>query len=416
MNSQINPKDTSVCNKPISYDYHGSLPIEVPFKDIEPKDIDIYFNMDTRVGKVTCQQACSHCFFISEKEVRNKSIDLKQAFEITKCLKQKGYSVFPRTADSFTNNGEFLKIFSSSNVRSYCFGDEKTATDVMEKGEIWTSGAPILKDNWIELLEIGKNNGFGTISMTFHGIIDNDLKIKPQSTYPFKNVFYGTELEKTISRIKEFNEKNSESGFNYRLAFGVTIGKHNNSKQSLINYINYFNKINAYKVRFNCFHDYSQHNADLEMSLDEIKEFYKNIQWIHSNIQMKYELGLSEDFGNCGTEAVNFPEYVGTCRAGRQLFAIVPTSPELIEEKDNILIEKIGNLAGCVDAFKPAMGELISLTDKTTGIKDYEIKFDYDVINDIQQKRINGHYKNGCYGPEIHKEIHAKEDSLCLSK
>lgn len=421
MNIQTNPRKEDKTkiqsiyssNKPISYDYHGSIPIDVPFQNIKPSDIALYFNLDTRVGKMTCQQSCSHCFFISEKEARNKSIDLKQALEITQCLRKKGYSVFPRTADSFTNNGEFLKIFSSSNVRNYCFGDERTATEEMEKGEIWTSGAPLLKDNWKALLKIGQDNNFGTISMTFHGILNDDLQIKPKSSYPFKNVFYGTELEEVISRIKKFNQENSQSldhDFNYKLAFGVTIGKHNNTKRSLINYINYFNNIGANKVRFNCFHDYSRNNRNLELSSEEIKQFYKDIKWIYSNINMKYELGISEDFGNIGIEVMDFPNYVGMCRAGRQLFAIVPEKPEFIEEKNNFIVEKIGTLAGCVDAFKPIMGQLICLTDKTNGNKNYEIEFFHDVINEISQKRINGHYKNGCFGPALHKELYLEKN------
>lgn len=409
-------RDIRVSNKPISYDDHGSIPIDVPFQNIKPADIDLYFNMDTRVGKMTCQQACSHCFFISEKEARNKFIDLKQAFEITQCLREKGYAVFPRTADSLTNDGEFLKIFANSNVRNYCFGDDRTSTEVMKKGEIWTSGSPLLKDNWQHLLKLGQENGFGTISITFHGILDDDLHIKPKTSYPFKNIFYGENVEKVVSRIKQFNRENSTSfdhdGSVYRLAFGVTIGRHNNTKQDLINYVNYFNNIGANKVRFNCFHDYSRNHKQLELSSDEIKQFYQNIKWIHSNIQMNYELGISEDFGNIGIEVMDFPKHVGMCQAGRQLFAIVPEKPEFIGKKNNLIVEKIGSIAGCVDAFKPIMGQLLCFTDPASGSKDYDVEFFHEVINEISQKRIKNHYKNGCFGPELHKELYFEKNIL----
>ncbi len=399
-------------NKPISYDYHGKIPINVPFKEIKPNDITLYFHIDTRVGKHTCQQTCSHCFFISEKDSRAKYIEPKKALEITQSLKNKGYSVYPRTSDSLTNNGEYLRIFTNSNVRNYCYGDNRSSTEVMEQGEIWTSGAQLLEDNWQQLLKLGLKNNFATISITFHGVLDNELNLKPEDSYPFRRVFYGQKAEKVVSRIKQFNREQAAS-HNYsverlqhcKIAFGVTIGRHNNLKQDLINYVKYFNKIGVAKVRFNCFHDYSKKHKQLELSTKEIEQFYKDIKWIHTNIQMDYELGLSEDFGDKGIEIMEFPQTVGICQAGRQLFAIVPEKPELIEKKNNMEIEKIGSVAGCVDAFKPIMGQLIASTNIDDSSVDYNVDFFHDVIDEVSQKRLKNHYKNGCFGPELHKEL-----------
>ena len=41
-------------NLPITYDFHGDIPFSIPFNNIDKKDIDIYLDIDTYIGKKTC--------------------------------------------------------------------------------------------------------------------------------------------------------------------------------------------------------------------------------------------------------------------------------------------------------------------------------------------------------------------------
>src|SRR5262249_46636295 len=131
--------EATISNEPIGYDDHGNIPFDVPFAEIPPQEISIYLHLDTRVGKATCRQRCAHCFFIREPEAWDRSIDLAEGLRIWEFLSAQGYKVFPMTADSLADNGEFLRLFKNTHVREYREGLERDETKTMERGEVWTS-------------------------------------------------------------------------------------------------------------------------------------------------------------------------------------------------------------------------------------------------------------------------------------
>lgn len=61
-------------------------------------------------------------------------------------------------------------------------------------------------------------------------------------------------------------------------------------------------------------------------------------------------MGVSEDFGTSGINVLGLPSHVGWCRAGRQLFAIIPDSGESMTI-NGIAHERIGQIVGCVNNF-----------------------------------------------------------------
>ncbi|WP_205588733.1 hypothetical protein, partial [Poseidonibacter antarcticus] len=170
-----------VKNQPLAYDYHGDLPLNTNFTKINPQEIDLYLDLDTKIGSDTCGQNCQHCWFVNYDIVKNKTFKEDSGMEIYKALKKQKFNVYPRYTDSFSYSGDFLKLFGSSRNRSFKEGENKD-TKTMEKGEAWTSGKPLLKDNYVELLDLANEYNYGTIAITFHGILDDNLNIERE--YP----------------------------------------------------------------------------------------------------------------------------------------------------------------------------------------------------------------------------------------
>lgn len=405
----------STANQPISFDEHGDLPFSMPFSEIRPSQISFYLQLDTRVGKRTCRQACAHCFYINQPEAANKSIDLVEGRRIMDGLTALGYRVFPMISDSLANNGEFLRLFGNTHNRDFRQEWDARETRTMERGDLWTSGAPLLDDNWAYYLADAVKNGFGNVTITFHGVLDERLALLPANIYPIKGVFPGVRCVEVIARIHAFNEAlNTDptggvepSAEPLRINLGVTIGKHNHTREHLLRYVEYFEKLGVSVVRFNAFHDHGGRLPELVLTKTEIAEWYRNLKWVHDNIPISFQLGVDEDFGTSGIEVMEFPTHVGWCRAGRQLFAIVPDAPEDIEWNALVRKEKIGSIAACVDAFKPIVGRLIRETSCDTSTPRYYPEFFYDAIDALTQKRLDGTYTDGCFAGEMLQALRA---------
>lgn len=341
-------------NLPIAYDFHGNIPFNRPFNQIKPQDIHIYLDLDTRVGKKTCEQACTHCWFVNYEKVFNKSFEAEEGRLIKETLEKTGFKVFARYADSFAYNGDFMRIYGPAHNREFRQELDHTQTETMYKGDAWTSGSPLLADNYLELLELARSSGYGTISITYHGLIDQNLSVMNQRLYPIKGVFSGEKCEQVVQRIFQYNDNLKNMHQNspnieldkFRINIGVTVGQHNKSRESLLRYVLYFNKMGVDTVRFNNFTDHGGRHPDLPMSNEEIKQVYRDIKWIHDNIQLNFQLAVSEDFGTFGIEVMEFPKHVGWCRAGRQLFTVIPAEEKLLNESSEERIEKIGDVVG----------------------------------------------------------------------
>lgn len=383
-------------NKPISYDFHGDIDFRVPFENILKKEISFYLDIDTFVNKSTCGQKCQHCWFVNYEKVHNKKFSLEEGYQIYSYLREEGYKVYPRYVDSFAYDGKFLEVFGAQHNREFRYGKEKNLTDTMESGDAWTSGRPLLGENYIKLLDACVNNGFNTISITFHGTFDTDGNVEPYQGYPIKGVFPGIKTIEVINRIHSYNKNHlpkNKKPINVNI--GVTIGTHNNSLESLIAYCELFNSLKINSLRFNCFTDHGKKHPQLQLSQTGIKNFYNDFNYIHKNIPCDFQLGISEDFGTNGVEILGLPKHVGWCRAGRQLFAIIPITPVTLDDGSI----KIAEIVGCVNIFEPYLG-FISKDFENGGIT-YQVQFDNNAINNFTEKRLKGDLKNGCFAGEM---------------
>ncbi|MGP0152583.1 radical SAM protein [Pantoea ananatis] len=388
-------------NKDISYDYHGDIDFRVPFTSIKNEDIHFYLDVDTFVGKDTCGQNCNHCWFVNYEKVFSKSFGIQQGHDIYRKLTEQSFNVYPRYVDSFAHNGEFMDIYGPAHNREFRAGENKNETDTMAAGDAWTSGKPLLQKNYKDLLDKAVNNGYGTISITFHGLVDDPeaLLLSPHADYPIKGVFPGNKCIEVISRIQNYSSGNDHKA-SLRVNIGITVGTHNHTRSDLIKYCQLFNKLGVQTVRFNCFTDHGRRHPHLQLTQDQVANFYRDIRWIHENVALNFQLGVSEDFGTSGIEILELPSHVGWCRAGRQLFAIIPATEESLVI-DDIVHERIGQIVGCVNIFEPTFGYLTRFTDPLTGDTDYQVHFDSSAIEAFTQDRLSGIYKNGCFAGEI---------------
>lgn len=395
-------------NPPIAYDFHGDIPFSVPFRQIAPKDIHIYLDLDTRVGKKTCGQSCAHCWFVNYEKAFDKYFDMNEGRLIKEAIEAKGHKVFARYTDSFALNGDFMRLYGPVHNREFRQEAAHKPTETMAKGDAWTSGAPLMGDNYLELLDLARESGYGTISITFHGILDEALNLRPEIEYPIKGVFSGAKLEEVASRIFRYNADrraaHPEAGERaFRLNIGVTIGRHNNSREQLARCAEYFNRMGVDTVRFNCFTDHGGRHPHLQMSADEIAQCYRDIKWLHETAALRFQVAVSEDFGTSGIEVMGFPEHVGWCRAGRQLFTVIPSAQQTLSDSASEKAEKIGDIVACVNIFEPHFGVLVRRTNKATNEASYALEFDDAAIDRFTLERVEGVYQDGCFAKEMLK-------------
>lgn len=398
----------SVENTPVSYDFHGDAPFTQPFAELRPEDIHIYLDLDTKTGKNTCQQKCAHCWFVNYEKVYEKSFDMEEGKEILEDISAKGYHIYPRYVDSFAYDGEFMRIYGPANNREFRQELDHTPTETMSKGDAWTSGRPLLADNHVELLDLARESGYGTISITYHGVIDDDLQVIDDGSYPIKGVFSGALTEEVVRRIAAYNDlrrdtqpKGSDA---FRVNIGVTVGRHNNGREQLERYAHYFNRLGVDTVRFNNFADHGGKHPHLQLDRTEIEQAYRDFRWLHDTVPLSFQLGLSEDFGTFGVKAMGFPGHVGWCRAGRQLFAAIPTDESLLEESSSGRREKIGDIVGCVNTFEPHLG-MLTRTVGIDGDTRYDLEFDHARIEAFTAERLKGTYQDGCFARELSEEL-----------
>lgn len=396
-------------NLPLAYDYHGTQPIDFPFNQLSPQDIDIYMDVDTYIGNETCGQNCKNCWFVNIDKVKRKRFDIPEGQKIVSDLRQAGFNIFPRYTDTFAYGGEFMLAYGTSVARVYAEKETRQPTLTMKKGEAWTSGKPLLGQNAEQLLDIARDHNYGTISMSFHGVVDSTGAILPEADYPIKGVFHASRYHEVVKIIKDYNEKNKDEYFQgFRINVGLTLGTHNSSTEQLINYLDYFNKLDVSTVRFNRFFDHGKRHPMLELQENEIIVIYDKIKQLHETVPLSFQINMSGDLGTSGVDVLEFPENVNLCKGGRQLFAMIPCEKEILPGSGtNRQLHKVGELTACVNLFEPTLGCVVrEVKDSTTR---YFVNWDYSEIEKLLAFRKGPLCENGCFSRDLNNALERNE-------
>lgn len=325
----------------------------VPFSQLRPEDIDIYFHYTNEIGKNTCKAKCEHCYF--QNRPTNK-LDVETAMAITKSLRRQGYKIGMTPADNFSD--EALEETAGSAFR------------LKEVGQLaWTSGATLVGDDYPQRLDRAWDIGFRSIVISAHEAAGTFV--------PIKGVTKAKVINQAFDNITAWNDANIDQGKNFLTSATFTIRKDNCDLDLMRQMIGWGVDRKIDLVRFNCFAnflDLPQHRP-YEMAYEDVEKFYGYLAKMQEEFaETDTKLGISEDWGDAGIEQIYPylpPEWQdrkqGWCRAGYKLFAMMQVGNEVI-------------LTGCVDKWDPIVGKVVKTDD------DYQIAWDNDKVEMIRQK------------------------------
>ncbi len=324
----------------------------IPFSELKPEDIDIYFHYTNRIGAATCKAACAHCYFRNKPEFH---IPVDKALAITRSLRTQGYNIGMAPADSFGDEALLA-------------GDAGSAFRLKPIGtSAWSSGVPLFIAGWQERLNRAWEIGFRSIIITAHEAAGTPVPIKGVTRAP---VILGA-----VSNIKTWNRMNPNKQFAISTTFTI---RADNCKLELMRQMVQWGVGEGIDlVRFNCFANFqglSEHRQ-YEMSRRDITKFFGYLALLQEEfLETPTALGISEDWGDAGIEQI-YPylppvwqtRTAGWCRAGYRLFAMIEVRGQIV-------------LTGCVDKWEPELGLLHQV-----GEDNYRIQWRYDQIETLRQ-------------------------------
>lgn len=300
----------------------------VPFNELRPEQIDLYFHYSNEIGKETCRARCEHCYFENRPRF---DVEPELALAITASLRRQGYNIGMVPADSFAEKALAVGAAGSA-FRLPAMGSSA-----------WSSGATIVGDGWRDRLGKAWELGFRSIIITAHDVANTGV--------PFSGVTRNEVINEAFKNISAWNSENPDKSFLKLCTF--TINRKNCNLESMRLMANWALQAGIDTARFNCFANFRADPAlvDYEMSKADIVKFFgllAELQREYYNSSLRF--GISEDWGDAGIEQIY--DYLplewrerssGWCRAGYRLFAMV-------QEGDKIVI------TGCVDKWEPNMG------------------------------------------------------------
>lgn len=336
----------------------------VPFNQLSPENIDIYFHYTNEVGKNTCKANCEHCYF---KNRPVNKIPVDKAAAITANLRKQGYKIGMTPADNFSD--EALRETAGSAFR------------LKEVGQLaWTSGATLVGDDYEQRLNRAWDIGFRSIVISAHEAAGTFV--------PIKGVTKAETIDKAFDNIITWNNSNGAMDKHFALSTTFTIRNDNCDRDTMQQMVAWGVNKGIELVRFNCFANFlnlPQHKQ-FEMTKNDIVKFYGILSGLQKEfIDTPTKLGISEDWGDAGIEQIYDdlpPEWQdrknGWCRAGYRLFAMMQVADEIV-------------ITGCVDKWDPIMGKIIGNGE------DYRIEWDYDKIESLRQNVMSGNVY-ACWG------------------
>ena len=292
------------------------MPTEILYDYHSRERIELYYFVDTTVKKETCMARCAHCYLETNDAVRNFKQDLVKATTVVGNLRAQGYKVSPLVSDSFSYGGEYLRspLFQNPTVtaeQNQC-QPGGTPRDKFHVNRLWTSGMPLVKGDYVELLKLAAKLEPVTITLTSHEIEDQ--------TSPFRGIVQPSIVRKAVQNIQRYNR---EYGQQIKVGLEFTIGKWNCTRDHVRSYVDYCENLGVDIIRMNSFTDIDGGLSQLRMDANDTVAVYKISKKIGSSLEGRLKMSVGEQFGLAGIEEMGFPETVGDCPAGETFFSVV---------------------------------------------------------------------------------------------
>ena len=352
----------------ILVDWHGPADWDRPFGDVLAEldgsgyGVDIYFYQSTQTGPKTCRRACEMCFF---RRLPQATVPLNLATEVTHDLQRRGYRVGLCPADSLVP--EVLKSGASGSAYRIS-GLGLTA---------WTAAAYLAGQSWESTLEAAWAAGFRVLVINGQGAAGVPV--------PFRGVSTPEQIQVAVDRIRAWNLQQPEQQFKTGITFSI---RSDHDYESLRRMGKWATKNDVAVVRFNCFANFRglpEHDRWL-LERSGVERFYGWLARLHEEmIGSSVQLSVSEDFGNAGIEQIEplMPaeyrgKFVGRCRSGWRLFALIQLNGELV-------------VTGCVDRLLPIMGRVVKRAD------GWDIDWDFTVLGCLAKIQLQQRFY-GCWG------------------
>lgn len=262
--------------------------------------IELYYYVDTRVGKPTCMAKCEHCW-LDREHSKDFAQDVEEAKRIIAALRAQNCRVSPMVSDTFAMDGHYLRAGLFRNNDDWAHGNGA-----------WTSGRPLLRDNWEELLELAVGEGMSTIALTSHGTENKDVGLKGITQPDY--------VRQAVARIHDFNARH---GNPFQITLTFTIGKSTASREKIDSYFEHCHELGANIMRLNQFADFQQRFPEERMDREDLERVYVTMKEAYAAQRGNVSLSVSEDFGRWGIEVMGFPAEVGRCIAGENFFGVI---------------------------------------------------------------------------------------------
>ncbi len=322
----------------------------VPFGQLRPQDITIYFHAANTVGKKTCQAACEHCYFFNEAPYE---VPRKEAMQIVHSLHRQGYDISYILADSFADEA--------------LLADEGgSAFRVEENGfAAWSAGRILTQPGWEDRLDRGWQLGYRAITITAHDAADTPIV--------FRGVTPGRVIRTAVENICAWRAR---TGHQLQIILTFTFHKRNLTRENLQKMAEFCLNNGVDVCRFNALANFRRDPklTSYELERDDIVRFYGYLAELCASFQhTPLYFGMSEDVGDAGIEQVlpwlspewHVPNRTQWCRAGFRLFALIKVGEEL-------------RIVGCVDRWDPPLGRVIKVGN------DYHIEWDFEKIEEFR--------------------------------
>ena len=294
--------------KPIIFDDHTDY-----------SQIELQYYVDTRVGKPTCMARCEHCW-LDHEHSKDFVQDVGEARRIIAALRHQNFRVTPMVSDTFAMEGHYLRAGLFRNNDDWVHGNGA-----------WTSGRPLLKDNWEELLELAVDNGMSTIVLTSHGTQNKDRE--------FKGITQPEYVRQAVARIHDFNARHGDP---FQITLTFTIGKSTASRETVDSYLAHCEELGASVMRLNQFADFQQRFPEERLDKEDLVGIYRTMKEAYDAYTGPVTMSVSEDFGRWGVEVMNFPSEVGRCIAGENLFGAIYPNIYACPVELTLVVGKIG--------------------------------------------------------------------------